>query len=269
MTTQKFISPSVNVSQTETKLENGMVGQNDAATLEARWFKLLSRLALAAGLVLAAMFVLLPIMQSQSQDNALAVDYDELVWAMNTPVLYSLAMVFDMTVWVLLGGFFVAFAGLLARQTPVRSALIAACGAGQVAGIIGATMRLAGITDLAARYTGAAPDQQTIVLQAYLDLHQIIAAHFMAGSLLWSLGLVLVASVAFQLKSFPRWLAGLFVLTALTNELLDILTLVAGDRIPELAYLLALVLLLSIFFTVARVFWRGLPDCPPIYLKEL
>jgi hypothetical protein len=65
---------------------------------------------------------------------------------------------------------------------------------------------------VAARYAIAAPDQQPALLRSFLDLELVIRAHFAAGSLLWSAGL-LAASTAWPSGAFPRWLAGLLALT--------------------------------------------------------
>ena len=95
-----------------------------------------------------------------SQGSALPPEYSELLAAAGSPALYRLFAAFDMAVWLGLGGLVVTLAAIFARIAPIRSALIRACGIGQVIGIFGAVVRLFGTTDLAARYASAVPDQQ-------------------------------------------------------------------------------------------------------------
>ena len=83
-----------------------------------------------AGLALMAMFLVV-----------LGVDpsdpYSELVAAARNPAAYRPASFLDMLVWVGIGGVQLPFAGYYAGWAQMRAVLLAACGAGQVVGVLG------------------------------------------------------------------------------------------------------------------------------------
>ena len=82
-----------------------------------------------------------------------------------TPAAYRLGAGLDMLNWVGIGGLLLAFAGFFAARAPIRALLLAACGVGQMAGAVGGALRLDAVTELAARYTTAGADQQTVLVQ--------------------------------------------------------------------------------------------------------
>lgn len=224
--------------------------------LEYPWFRFFSRWSLVAGLVI---LVFLPVffvgIVSASQNSPLPSEYMELVAASKNPALYRLTITFDIATWLLLGGFFITLAALLARRAPIRSTFLAACGIGQVAGVIGAFIRLTGTSALAAQYVTAVPAQQALLRRSYLDLTRIFSAHFGAGQLLWAVAFLLGAWGAWSMKEFPRWLAVLIALPgiiALTQILLQFIT---GTDFSVL-FFLTLPLFIVVFFTTAGVFWR-------------
>jgi hypothetical protein len=116
-----------------------------------------------------------------------------------------------------MGGVLIAIAAVFFSRAPIRSTFIAALGIGTLVGFLGACLRLAGTTDLAARYLAATPADRASQLQSYLDLQQQINISFSAGGLLIGLALVLAASMeplgllsaALLIISFSR-LAGTF-----------------------------------------------------------
>jgi len=228
-------------------------------TEDTRWWRFLARWSLLAGLVdlgllLAFSFVVFP----AAQNSLLSEEYFELVAAAHNPALYRLTIALDVTGWLALSGFFITLAAILIRRAPIRGAFLAACGIGQVAGAIGAFIRLTGTTALAGRYVTAAPDQQAALLQSYLDLQLVVSAHFATGALLWGTSLVLAASIAWSLTQFPRWLAIVIALPGIIELPKSILQIVTGMDLGFLI-LLELPLLMVAFFAVAGVFWRRTP----------
>jgi hypothetical protein len=222
---------------------------------DTRWLRTQSRWALLSGLVTMGVLATFALGTTASQGSTLPPEYDELVWAGRLPALYRVAATLDLATWLGLCGLFVLIAASFARRAPIRSTFIAACGAGQLAGAIGAWTRLIGISDLAARYVIAAPEQQPTLLRSFLDLQLLVSAHFAAGSLLWSAGLLLAASAAWSARAFPRWLAGLLALTGACNLTGDILGIV-GAPLPFALFILPLVLLTASLLGIAGVCWR-------------
>jgi hypothetical protein len=221
---------------------------------EQHQFHFLSRWSLLGGIVFLMLFVSMAMwFVPAGEANPLAEAYLELVGASQNPVLYRLAMTFDVTGWLVLGVFFTALAGAMTRRAPLRSTLIAFCGLGQIAGVIGAFTRLEGISDLASRYGLASLDQQAAVLQAYLDLQRGINAAFGAGALLWSLAFLLVAS---SMPKVPGWLTGIMALNGFLGLVDFGLLLTTGQYLPFEFSMLRLFLLLPVtFFGLAWV-WR-------------
>jgi hypothetical protein len=205
---------------------------------------------LGTGLVLLGVLVAFGVIMTASAGGALPPEYDELVGAIRLPALYRTATALDVAGWLGLGGFFALAAAAFARRAPLRSLLIAGCGIGQLAGAIGAFTRLAGISALAAQYVIATPDRQPALLRAFLDLQLVIGAHFAAGSLLWSIGLLIVASAAWSARALPRWLTGLIALTGVCNLAGDIIGIV-GAPLPCALFILPLTLLTTSLFGVA------------------
>ncbi|MBA2534248.1 MAG: DUF4386 family protein [Rubrobacter sp.] len=141
------------------------------------------------------------------QGGDLPPKYFELAAAIESPAIYRLTIALDIATWVALGGFLVALGAVLSRSAPVRGVLVAACGIGQVSGLIGAFIRLNGTSGTAELYEGASPGRQEAILPSYSYMQSAVFSHFNAGSLLWGVALLLVASVLVSLEGFPRWLA--------------------------------------------------------------
>lgn len=227
------------------------------------WFKFLSRWALFGGLtylgVLGLFFaIIMPASENSPLPPAHAGEFEflDLAAAIQNPGLYRLFIAFDVAAWLALGGFFLTLAAIFARRAPIRSTFLAACGLGQLAGVIGAHTRFE-VTNLAARYL-ATPEHQEMLFQSYLDLMLTFTSQFGAGALLWSTALVIAASVSWRVAEFPRWLTvvvGSAGLLMLIKQLTRLLTSV------DIAFLFfpALLLLIVTFFGMALVFWRSTP----------
>jgi hypothetical protein len=227
--------------------------------LEYPWFRFLSRWSLFAGLVALGQFPAFFIgVLAANQNSRLSQDFFDLVAASKNPALYRLAITFDIATWLVLGGFFITLAALLAHRAPIRSTFLAACGIGQVAGVIGAFIRLTGTSALAAQYVTAVPAQQALLRRSYLDLVLVFTAHFGAGQLLWAVALVLGAWGAWSMKEFPRWLTVLIALPGIIALAQILLQLITGADFSIL-FFPAFLLFIVVFFTIAVVFWRRKP----------
>jgi len=171
---------------------------------------------------------------------------------------------FDILGWLAEGVFLITLAAIVAPRAPIRSTFIGACGIGQIVGFAGAATRIGGVTALAAHYATATPDQRVPLLNSYRDLMLVATSHFGAGALLWGIGVVLAASVAWSLLGFPRWLTiGLAVQGSimLTQQIVQILT---GMDLG-FVFFPAFVLEILIYFAIAARFWRR----APAYVPEL
>lgn len=238
-----------------------------ASKADDRWAVLGSRAAIVAGLLFVGLITLLSMIMAQMPPTGQPEAYDELFWAIHGRHLYSLAIVFDLLIWILIGIVLVAFAALTFQRAPVRAGLIAGTGVGQVVGVIGATLRLVGTTELAQQYVQVAGLQQAAVLQNFDHLSMMIGVHFTVGSLLWSLGLMLMASSILTSKARLRWLPVLLIATGVTNIAQEILAFAAPDQLPPMSFLLVIMMLMATLFGLGSRFWkgaRGLTNVPDI-----
>jgi len=228
-----------------------------------RWVRFLSRWSLLAGLVSLALFsgffaTILPSAGKGPLPAESGLGAADFAAALNQPVLYRIVIMFDLAGWLTLAGFFIAFAALFAERAPIRSTFIAACGVSMISGMIGAYIRLAGTTELAARYLAAPPAQQAPILQRYLGLVDVIGGHFGIGALLWGTALVLIASVAWSSHEFPRWLTLGLAIPGLMEVVQQIVGLLTGTDLGFL-FVPALILLMLVYFALAWRLWSGAP----------
>jgi hypothetical protein len=152
-----------------------------------------------------------------------------------------------------------AFAGLFARSAPIRAAFLAACGIGQLTGLLGGYTMLVVLGDLGARSAAAALDQQAALAAASEPVLSSMIAHYGAGQLLYGIGYLLVASVALRLASLPRWIGAWFAVYgtyAVTNQVAYVVT--GGIPVPMLFMLFGLGSILA-NFALAATFWRRPP----------
>jgi hypothetical protein len=235
-------------------------------SVDTHWFRFLSRGSLVGGLMLLSLLLLgITVVLPAGQRSILPAEYGELVAAIDSPALYRLFAAFDLAVWLALGGLFVTLAAIFAGVAPIRSALIRACGVGQVMGAFGAGVRLFGVTDLAARYASTAPDQQAALLLPYLNLQWVLNCAFDTGSMLWGAAFVLAASVAWSSAVFPRGLAALLAAPGILL-LSSVISFILTGVEFEFLLLPGLVLLLVTFCTLAVIFWR--PTLPTSLIER-
>jgi hypothetical protein len=173
-----------------------------------RWLRFLPRWSLTVALVT----LVLPIMLfggvgQQRSDSALGTEYVELLQAVRSPGMYRVGWTVDAVIWLMLGGSLLALAGILRRHAPIRANFITVCGIAQLIGALGGFIRVNGTSDIAALYVTAAPDQQTVLLESYLNLWRVINSHFHIALLLQGAGFLLAAWGVFSFRGFPRWLA--------------------------------------------------------------
>ena len=230
------------------------MSQMTEAAGEAPWLKFLSRWALAYGLYELAALVAF----------AFVVGFDVLgpgafEAAARNPATFRIGAGLDATAWLWIGGTLLVFAGLFARSAPIRAALLAACGVGQLAGLLGGYTMLVVLGDLGARAATAAPDQQAALAAASGPVLSSMLAHYGAGQLLYGVGYVLIASVALSLTGFPRWIGawfGLYGLYAVANQVAYVVT--GGIPVPMLFMLFEFGSIV-VNFALAATFWRRAP----------
>jgi hypothetical protein len=223
---------------------------------EQRWFGFLSRWSLLAGVVIIGLMVafvagVLP----AGQSGELPPKYFELAAAIENPAIYRLTIALDIATWVMLAGFFVALGAALFHHAPVRGVLIAACGVGQVSGLIGAFIRLNGTSGTAELYEGASPSRQETLLLSYSYMQSTVFSHFNVGSLLWGVALLLAASVLLSLESFPRWLAVVIALPGVLRVPVSAAEISTGADLGFVILPQSLLLIVA-FFSVYLAFRR-------------
>jgi hypothetical protein len=222
----------------------------------ARWITFLSRWALATvlfgivGLVIYFMGVgFVP------SDNALGIAYSDLMQAVRAPVMFRIFMTFDAIGWLMIGGTLLTLAAILKSRAPIRTLMVAACGIGMLAGSLGGFMRLVGVSDLAAQYSVATTAQQAALLPSGLALYETISAHFVAGGFLQGAAYLLIASMMFALRAFPRWLVGWFILAGIL-EFLQMTTAALGAFSFIVLFLTVIVGVWGLNIAIMLAFWR-------------
>lgn len=224
---------------------------------EAPWPQFSSRWALlTSGAVVALTFVY---MVGVGLDEAVPMYQTELVAAGRGPAIYGLAAGLDILVWLGIGGFLLAFAGAAAPRAPIRAALLAACGLGQLTGVLGGFLKLTAVSDLGARYAAAAPDQQAALLHIQQTLFQVITAHFNAGQLLYGAGYLLIAWVALSFGGLPRWIVMGLALSGTYAVLNQAAVVATGGLLPEMLFMLFQVVDLVLYLGIAAALWRRAP----------
>jgi len=128
-----------------------------------------------------------------------------------------------------------------------------------VSGFIGACLRLAGTSALAASYLAATPGEQAAILQSYVELLRLINILFSAGGLMAGIGSLLAISVAWSMAEFPRWSVMLLGIVGLVEVSKAVIELATGADLGILG-LLGSIMLIASLFGIARKFWRPVPD---------
>jgi Domain of unknown function (DUF4386) len=224
-----------------------------------RWYRFLSWWVLLAGTAYLGLIVFfITLVQPAGRGGSLPREYLELAAATRDPGLYRLTIAFDVAAWLGMGGVLIAIAAVFFGRAPIRSTFIAALGIGTLVGFFGACLRLAGTTDLAARYLAATATHRVAELQSYLDLQQQINVSFSAGGLLIGLALVLAASIAWRVSEFPRWVTVLLALAGVGGIVKAGTELTTGADLGPLGLLSATLLIIS-FPRLAGTFRRQVP----------
>ena len=241
-------------------------GSGPVAPEDASWYWVLSRGALFTAVVFAALFVIMG--GFIGFDESAPHEYVELLQAQRAPGAYRVFSMFDIFVWLGIGATLITFAAVLRRTTPIRAAFIAACGIGQLAGALGGSLRLYVVSDLAARFAGAAPDQQAALISVYRTVDQVVTAHFNLGATLYGIGFVLIAWAGVTLVGFPRWLAIWFGLSGSVVLVLNFLG-AATTAEPQVWGLIGLVVfVLGLHAGIAAAFWRRGRTTPASVLEN-
>lgn len=228
--------------------------------LSARLLILLSRWSLVTALMILATIVFYSGVGFSATDSALGQEYGELMSAVRSPVYYRLQTLSEGLYWLMIGGTLIIFAGLFMRRAPIRAVFIAACGIGQLTGSLGSFLRANGVSDIAARYAIAAPNQQGVLLQSLLDLNRVTEPHYTISTLLLGAGFLLVAWVAWQWLGFPRWLAVWLGIGGLLGLVLFILRAAGSPSALLLPIVLMDVIALSsLYIAMSVTFWRPSP----------
>lgn len=189
--------------------------------------------------------------------------YFELAAAIESPAVYRLTIALDIATWLALGGFLVALGAIIYHRAPVRGGLVAACGVGQVSGLIGAFVRLNGTNGTAKMYEGASPDRQEALLQSYSYIQSAVFSHFNTGSLLWGAAFLLAASALWSLEGSPRWLVVAVALPGLLRLPVSAVEISTGVDLGFVIVPQSLFLIIA-FFSVSWAFRRhGAPVAVP------
>ena len=219
------------------------------------WGKVVGRSALLLGVAgLALTGVFLAVLNVDPADP-----YSELAAAARHPAAYRLAAFLDMAVWIGIGAVLLAFGGYFAARAPVRALVLAALGASQAVGALGGALRLGALTDLAARYAGAAPDQQMVLGQSFLTIGQVISSHYGLGQWLYGMGYLVIASLAFAHSGTPRWIALWFGVAGIYSVANQVSVVAVGALLPGLLFLVFSLVQDLVALVLAVTWWRGAP----------
>lgn len=236
---------------------------------EAAWLRFLSRWALIPPLAMIGAMIAFQVAPggpafrpTAGPEADLHQDvYFNLVAAGRNPAVYRLGVALFALLFLGIGGTLLTLAGVLARRAPLRAAFLAACGVGQVAGVLGAFLRLGVTADLGARYAAATPDQRAPLLALFRAFNQADTVQTYVGLGLYAAGLLLVASGAFSLVGFPRWLAIWSALAGVLGLAFAAVFFAGGSLVPFFPgiVLQLAVGILGLHLAIAAAFWRRAP----------
>jgi hypothetical protein len=143
--------------------------------------------------------------------------------------------------------------------------LLAAAAIGELFGSMGGYVRLHTVSDLAAQYALAGPDQQATLLQTYRQVALLVGNLQGFGGLLTKLGLLVIGGASFRLAGFPRWLAIGFAAQAIVGLTFETLSIL-GVSSP-VVFLLTVAYLFAFLvwdIAMAALFWRGAARSAPV-----
>jgi hypothetical protein len=221
------------------------------------WYRLVSRAAAFTAVVFASMFVIIGVFIGFDQSAPPQVA--ELLQANRAPTAYRIFSIADIFVWFGIGATLLGFAAVFRPAKPITSALIAACGLGQLAGAIGGSLRLYVVSDLATQYAQATADQQPAIVSLYHTVDTVVSSHFNLGATLYAIAFLLIAWSSLRLRSFPRWLTVWFAASGTVILVLNAIG-AATTAEPQMWGLIGLVVfVLALHAAVAIAFWRRGP----------
>lgn len=222
-----------------------------------RWLRFLPRWSLMTGLVtLTIPIAFLGGVGQQASDNALGSEYIELFQAIRSPSMFRVAWTIDAIVWLMLGGILIVLAGILRRHAPIRAVFTTVCGIAQTLGAFGSFLRLDGISNIAAHYSGAIPAQQAELLSSYLNLGRVINSSNHLALLLQGMGFLLVAWGVYSLRGFPRWLTAWLTLPGLLAIAQFGLYVTGGEYLFVLNVIGLIFGNIALNFAIAIALWR-------------
>ena len=220
-----------------------------------RWLKFLPRVAVfnASGAIILSIAFMAGIGQ-QTSDEALGLEYVELLQAIREPVLFRTAWIIDAIIWIMIGITLLSISGILRYQAPLKARFISVCGGMQAFGALGSFLRLDGISDIATRYILAPSNHQAELLDSYLELGRVINSANHLAVFFQAIGYLLAAWALYSLRGFPRWLAawfwlpgllsiaqfGIFIAGAEYLFLINVLGLIGGSIALNIATAIAL-----------------------------
>ena len=233
------------------------------AVSDVRWWRFLARWSLLAaltGVVGWAIFLYV-----SAQGVSAAGERGDLNVALQFPALWRVAMVYDTLAWLFIGGTVLTLAAILSRGRPILGVLLAAAAIGELFGSMGGYVRLHTVSDLAAQYALAGPDQQATVLQTYRQVALLVSNLQGFGGLLTKLGLLVIGCATFRLAGFPRWLAMGFAVQALIGLTFET-TSILGISSPVVFLLMVAYVFAFLVWDIAMaaLFWRGAARSAPL-----
>jgi hypothetical protein len=240
-----------------------VTAQELPAASDTPWWRFLARWSLLAALNGVIGWAIL--LYVSAQGVVAEGERGDLNVALQFPALWRVAMVYDTLAWLFIGGTVLTFAAILSRGRPILGVLLAAAAIGELFGAMGGYVRLHTVSDLAAQYLAAGPDQQATLLQTYHQVWLLVGNLQGFGGLLTKLGLLVIGRATFRRASFPRWLAVGFAgqaIVGLTFEILSILGI--GGPVVFLLMVVYVFAFLVWDIAMAALFWRGAPGAAPV-----
>src|SRR5438552_12696833 len=139
-----------------------------AGEWDQSWQRALACLSMAAVLLCAAMpLVYFVGIGRPPADVAHGEAYREFFQAARAPGAYRAAMLLDTLLWLSFGGTLVLLGGLFRQRSPIRAALLSACGAGQWLGILAGCIRIGTVPLLTDQYS-TDPAAHSAILHSFL-----------------------------------------------------------------------------------------------------
>jgi hypothetical protein len=240
-----------------------VAAQELPAASDVRWWRFLARWSLLAaltGVVGWAIFIYV-----SAQGVSTEGERGDLNLALQFPALWRVAMVYDTLAWLFIGGTVLTLAAILSRGRPILGVLLAAAALGELFGAMGGYVRLHTVSDLAAQYLAAGPDQQAVLLQTYHQVWLLVGNLQGFGGLLTKLGLLVIGCATFRLAGFPRWLAIGFAVQALIGLTFET-TSILGISSPVVFLLMVVYVFAFLVWDIAlaALFWRRSPGSAPV-----